>query len=307
MDYKFEEIKNEIGCWLQEKLPNTYVYKDNKKNIYINQSFLELEHWLLDWKKENKLNEKIDASIYSKNILRQSGSTQSDKAYQSNDYELHFLQYLTIHYHPKSSLFRIINSFVEEYRKQLSLADIIITNTGATRCKTNLRFTLTNLRERGLVLSRDKAHKRIWKPSIPGIIVLLNIEKNGLNLNSRIPGNPNNTLLPDTEKEVNLMDRAFREFIRQFKEDDTLYLFFDYLTQLHISADQKATIRRIMNSYLEFTEEAMVITEDAVKFTKNHKALSQTFQEKIFTEHEKNKDLHEILFVCYRTIINAKK
>lgn len=307
MDYKLEEIKNEIGYWLQEKLPNTYVYKDNKKNIYINQSLLELEHWLLDWKKENKLNERIDATIYSKHIVRHAGSTQSGKAYQSTDYELHFLHYLTMHYHPKSSLFSLIDSFVEENRKQLSLADIIITNTGATRCKTNLRFTLTNLRDLGLVLNSDKTHKRIWKPSIPGLIVLLNIQKNGLHLNNRLPGNPYNTLLPETEKEINQLDCALRLFIRQFKEDGYLYLFFDYLTQLRISPGQKETIRGIMENYIEFTDSAMLITAEGINLTKDHKTLSQTFQQGLFTDHEKNKDLHEILLVCYQNIMNDKE
>ena len=307
MNYDFEDITNKLGFWLTEQLPNTYVYKDNKKNIYINQSFLKLEHWLLDWKKENKLNERIDASIYSQHIVKHSDSTLSERAYQSADYELHFLQYLTLHYRPKSSLFRLIDSFLEENRKQLSLADIVITNTGATRCKTNIRFTLTNLRDMGLVLSRDKANKRIWKPSIPGIIVLLNMEKNGLHLNNRLPGNPYNTLLPDTEKEVNKLDCAFRLFIRQFKEDGYLYLFFDYLTQLRISADQKETIRGIMENYIEFTDSTMLITANGINLTKDHKTLSQTFMREIFTDHEKHKDLHEILLVCYQNIISDKE
>jgi len=320
-DFDFGEITNKLDFWLTEQLPNSYIFLDNNKNIGVNLSLLKLENWLLDWKKKNKLNQRIDASIFSDNIVKHTGNNKSENAYQADDYQLLFLHYLTMHYNAKSSLFAvngnlyaIIDSFVEEYKEQLTLADIIITNTGATRAKTNLRFTLTKLREYGLVLSRDKANKRIWKPSIPGIMVLLNIQKNGLQFNNLLPSMPcnrNNTLQPAIEKGGNKKQgefcNTFSAFIRQFREEGYLYTFLDFLTQLHISKVQKDTIKQIMDRYINFTENAIKITDKGISFTKNHKTLSNEFQKEIFTNHEENKDLHEILFVCYQLIINKKR
>lgn len=159
--------------WAEVKL-NVDVY-DKGNSIQVNKSLYELESFLVNLRKEEGANERIDTTIEAPNILLTFEKSSVANAYTPNDYQYYLLHHLAMEYHPDKSLYNLIDSFVEKYKTGFSRSDIIITNIGATRCKTNIRFALNNLRYWGLVINHDEKKKRSWSPSLLGLVTLLNI------------------------------------------------------------------------------------------------------------------------------------
>ena len=283
-------IEDILNTWLTTRLTETVNYSAGKNDvIHINSSVLQLEHWLLVWRKEHKLNERIDASIISDNILKNIVSDSSDKAFQPKDYQFNFLFFLARNYSPKSDLHKLIDSFVNKFKEQFSFADIIITSTGATRCKTNIRFALNELRNMGLVLSKDIDSNRSWSPSIPGLVAMLNIQyQTGLG---------NLTFIDKIEKQLRPVKKVIKysglpydatlyDSIQMFKEETYLYEFLNWLS--NEDEAEKEFIEDIIKRYLDFTSEAIEINKNGLKLTKQFKDLSSTFQKELFENHKKN-------------------
>src|SRR4051812_33329412 len=107
----FNTITDILNTWLSSKLIATVDYKAGKDDvIHINANVLRLEHWLLEWRKNQKLNERIDASIVSDNILKLSARSTNENAFQALDYQFNFLFFLARHYAPETDLFVLINN-----------------------------------------------------------------------------------------------------------------------------------------------------------------------------------------------------
>ncbi len=288
MDIK--TIEDILNTWLSARLKETVKYTAGKDDIiHINSSVLQLEHWLLMWRKEHKLNERIDASIISNNILKNIASASSDKAFQAKDYQFNFLFFLARNYSPKSDLHKLIDSFVDKFKEQFSFADIIITSTGATRCKTNIRFALNELRNMGLVLSKDIDNNRSLSPSIPGLVAMLNIQYQGALGRAGFIDKIEEQLLP--VKKVNRYaglpyDATLYDAIQMFKEETYLYEFLHWLRD--VDKTEKEFIEGIIKRYMDFTSEAIEIKENGLRLTKQFKDLSSTFQKELFDNHKKN-------------------
>ena len=117
----------------------------------------------------------VDRDIFSNE------DKESGRAISPMDYQYWLMVFLLTHYNELYkggySLFEIVDQFVEYHKlHSLTAADIFITDTGATRCKTNLRFAISSLKEMGLVKLYDKDEKeKSWMLTYPGFFTAASI------------------------------------------------------------------------------------------------------------------------------------
>lgn len=96
--------------------------------------------------------------------------------FRQNDYQYWLSIFLLMKYNEiiekRLSLFEIIDLFLERIKdKSLNLEDIELTDSGATRCKTTLRFTIYDLKNIGLLNIYDAEHNKSWTLSFFGFFV----------------------------------------------------------------------------------------------------------------------------------------
>ena len=254
----------------------------------------------------------MDTSIFSDSIITNFNSIEAIGAYKHVDYQYNFLNHLAEKYNPGCDLYTLVDSFIERFKHEFSLADIVITKTGVTRCKTNIRFALNDLRELGLVLTRDKNGKRSWEPSILGLIVLLNIRfnihtakawKNFKYVESfwvtnvsggGISSNPNKLLGAE------IFDPTLMNSLNQLKTAGYIYEYLDKQGNNILSIEEKKVIEGIIDDYIEFTNQGLEIKESGIKKTELFDELSKKFLAKLFSKQQENYQLLDKLFLHFR-------
>lgn len=126
--------------------------------------------------------ERISKSFFwvNRDIFNNEDS-ELERSISEMDYQYWLLVYLLTHfnelYKQQCNLFEIIDRFIDFHKeKSLTFADIAITASGATRCKTNLRFAISALKEMGLVKLYEKDEKeKSWMLTYLGFFTAASI------------------------------------------------------------------------------------------------------------------------------------
>lgn len=292
MSSDFANITEILDQWLTSRLKDTVTLKEGKKaTLHINGSLLKLENWLMKWKRSHELNERLDAAIISNSILRNISDIASEKAFNKKDYQFNFLYFLARNYTSDIELNALIDSFVDKFKEQFSFADIVITKTGATRCKTNIRFALFELRNMGMVLSKNLENKRTLSPSIPGLIAMLNIQYQTGRGNASIFEKKEGSLRP--HQTINKYrgypyDGSLYRSLQMFAVEEYMLEFLNWLSDLKSTEEEETLLAEIIDQYIDFTSKAVQITPKGLRFTKEFEKLSKAFQERLFEYHKRN-------------------
>jgi hypothetical protein len=304
MTYSLELVKQIIHTFIDEHQSSSAFLTDRQAeaNLRVNRPIFDIESFLVDIRKEYNINGKLDTSIVSENILSNFNSIRAKDAFTKVDYQLNFLHFLATRYSSDWELYQIIDEFIQSNACQLQLADIVITNTGVTRCRTNTRFALNALRDLGLVLSRDPDDRRSWSPSIAGLLVLFNIqlfpeefeslseEKNFDSLRTRKENARISTCYQ--------YDPTIIYSINLFRKDAHLYSLLQHFKDTTIEK-YRSLIESIMNEYIEFVQDGLKITPDGIKITDRFKKKTKLFLQKITQPTFTNAELHESLFTHF--------
>jgi hypothetical protein len=159
-------LKLQLDDFFERSNQETHTSVINKEKKYFNKSLFELEKHLYDLKKQYNVNQDIDCSIASPNIL--DSFSKSPDFYRSDDYLLSFLVFLAIQKdHNADNLLECMDKYFDTVKDKLTFSDVITTATGATRCYTNLRFALNRLRNFGLVHSSVKINYDYSRSLLP--------------------------------------------------------------------------------------------------------------------------------------------
>ena len=308
MNESADTIKYLIKQFIDEVADNTIILADGKKNVgsRVNKFVFDLESFFIKLRREYKLNDRIDTSILSNSILQNFSSIAAKDAYRAVDYQFNFLQLLAREYLPELDLFKLIDIFIEKFKSEFTLADIVVTASGATRCKTNLRFALNDLRDLGFVISKDVNEKRSFSPSIMGLVVLLNIRiyENDF---STMPGYKNyNSLSP-----ISSFGRSLPSFysydpiliasLNRLETADHLYDYLHKHERVSLNSEEKKVLNEIIAIYLEFINENLEITYSGIKAGNSFKEKTKVFQKKIFSYELNNSKFHSMLFKHFRS------
>lgn len=306
MSYNLKQVKEIIQEFLKGSLGYTRKVKENEySSLDVNKAIFDIESYLVELRKEHQLNERIDTSISSHNILKHFHSIEAKDAFAPADYQLNFLYHLATNHQPDKDLYTLIDEFIEAYKEQFKLADIVITKSGATRCKTNMRFAVNDLRDLGLVLSRDAKNQRSWEPSIMGLIILLNIQLNLAHFQKEEFFKSFNSLRPVlNNKPVGSRyeyDPILFESITMFKEPTYLY---EFLNEIRYEVNQQhgdaKIFEHLIDLYIDFVQKGLKITPDGIRITEDFEKQSNGFQSALFTFNSENKILYTRLCKCLK-------
>jgi hypothetical protein len=127
---------------IQNQLVELFKEADKKKNAEV---IFNLSQFLSQYKIDNKIDH-LDSEIYSENII-ESLQLENPDFFRSVDYQYNFLTFLIKNYNPTLELREYIDKFIDKFKEEFTVADIKITDTGVTRCKTNIRFAVKSLRD----------------------------------------------------------------------------------------------------------------------------------------------------------------
>lgn len=200
MKLKIDHLVSELN----DALEGTSLFSSD--SIYISGLIYEIEAELSKIKKELKL-DSYNPHIYSKRIAESFakadhsilGVMGKPVAYTQIDYQYYLLIFLLQNYHElitrKLTLHQIIDKFIDRHKENsLIFHDIQLTATGATRCRTNIRFAFDGLKEMGLVKLYDREQKeKSWMLTYLGLIVASSIllkhdHNRPIGLNDRMRG-----------------------------------------------------------------------------------------------------------------------
>ena len=183
-------LKLQLDDFFKRSKPQTITKIIDKEEFRFNKSLFELEKHLSDLKVKYQVNQKLNSNIISDNILK-SFSLHST-FFRSNDYALSFLVFLTLQEnHDAEELLLIMEQYIDKIKEKLTFHDIVTTDTGATRCFTNLRFALNEMRNYGLIYSSITQNKKNCRSILPtpvGYLISLMVnEPDKFNVESHLP------------------------------------------------------------------------------------------------------------------------
>lgn len=306
MTYSSKTVKDIIETFVKENIDESITVEGKGGESFLaNKAIFEIESFLVQLRSQYNINSRLDTSIVSKNILEKFSNVSSLDAFKPIDYQYNFLYHLAAEYSSNLDLYSLIDSFINKFKSQFRLADIVITNTGATRCKTNIRFALNELRDMSLILSRNSNNKRSWSPSVIGLVALLNIQLNFPESKSWPHYKESDSLISARGGQRNIpgffsQDPVLIQSILMFKDPAYLYVYLSGHRDISLNEEEKNLLRNIINDYIEFTEAGLEITQHGIKMTKAFVELSKAFQQKLFSVEKSNAALHRKLFEHFR-------
>jgi len=270
-----EILKLQLDDFFERSNQDTHTSVINKEKKYFNKSLFELEKYLYDLKKQYNVNQDIDCSIASPNIL--DSFSKSPDFYGSDDYLLSFLVFLAMQQdHNADNLLECMDKYFDTVKDKLTFSDVITTATGATRCYTNLRFALNRLRNFGLVHSTTKinyTYSRSLLPTPFGYLIALYVSDlkvedviNLLDNTNEKPFKFYNVLHLFKSKTDSFLDRIitravnnnFKIFVQSLKDDlldVTKNIEFDYSYNL---IDIEKTERAMKEYYLNDEKQQVI-------------------------------------------------
>lgn len=159
-------LKLQLDDFFERSKPQTISKIINKEEFYFNKSLFELEKHLFDLKVRYHVNQNLNPNINSDHIL--SSFNNGTTFFRSKEYALSFLVFLTMQdKHDAEELFDVLERYITQIKEKLTFHDITTTDTGATRCYTNLRFALKELRKYGLIYSYTTGHEKYFRSLLP--------------------------------------------------------------------------------------------------------------------------------------------
>lgn len=95
--------------------------------------------------------------------------------------------------------------------------------------------------------------------------------------------------------------------LQQFKFPDHLYVYLTRPYDYALNPHEKEVIEKIINEFIDFTNEGLVIKKDGIEITSRFNDLSKKFQEDLFETQESNPKLLGKMFLHYREIYKKEK
>jgi hypothetical protein len=162
-------LKELFDVFLREAEQNTINHSNKKDRFSLNAEVFEFQAYIATRLKNFDVNLLLNSSINSQSIT--SSFDKEVRPFSPDEYCLAFFDFLNVQKDHRLELYQLIDLFIEEHKEELNWQDIVITASGATRCRTNLRFALNRLRRIGLIQKQSQGGKRVFLPTLSGELV----------------------------------------------------------------------------------------------------------------------------------------
>jgi len=283
----FNILKQQLEDFFEQSKNETFsLFTNEELSVNINKSVYELENHLNNLKQKYKVNENLNTGIISDNILR-SFKDNSSTFFRSNHYALSFLIFLTTQEnHNAEDLLKLMHKYIDIVKEKLTFHDIVKTETGVTRCFTNIRFTLNDLRNFGLVYNKIDL-KRSIQPTPVGYLISLYVnDHRKFDITKHLPENRDSNYfkIPCLSKALQEINKKTENFI------DTLIERYGSLSSL------SPLLKEILEDYCNDILKHIDFSNDGLKV--NEKELEKSkkiFYSKIVNYVELSNKLKSIL------------
>lgn len=290
MAFHIEDIKKFIDEYFKDNKSDIKVINSKIKTekIIVSKDLYILQNQLEEIASEQGVNIRLNPSVFSEGILA-SIDKSADNHFKAVDYQYNLFYHLTLNYDLNISLFEYINSFVNSYKKQLSFNDIKITESGATRIFTNLRFALNDLRNLGLIHRKGKEGNRVNIPTLFGLLVLIYLLNNDEYFNKKtIYKTPLELKLKNYSSDYYpsyfTYDNILINAIKRIKEVDIMEILGSLPNE--IDDKSKEIIREISNRYSTFVLSFLEISAEGIKIKNKSESVIKDFVKLV--ENEKD-------------------
>lgn len=176
MNITLEYLKSTMTLFAEQAATNGFKSsaKDEEPNI-ISSDVYALMEFLEELLLANRLVHRFDYQIRSKSISESLDGKVAKEQFKAENYTLPFLHHLAIQDDNVSAedLQDYISSFLLKHADLLSIHDVVVLKSGATRAVTNIRFAVNSLRKNNLIESRSFTNKRSLEPTLLGILSLI--------------------------------------------------------------------------------------------------------------------------------------
>lgn len=257
MDEK-QQIKQSLSEFIKNSVESSHIFgfKDGSE-IKLNQAIYEIQHHLANELNKYGVNTRLDNRISSDSI-RKSFIAVADKTHKAEYYAYPFLKYLYKHFKVGTELLEYIEGFIEENKENLSWQDIVVTKTGATRCKTNIRFSLNLLRDLHLVRSRNENNKRTLLPTVIGQLLIHYFDWI----------NEKHTATIRLEQSISFGGYVyFCGHLARLKEPDVLTEFLTHIkVKLASNSEDYNKIENYLKRFTEIVLKALTVTKSGIKY-----------------------------------------
>lgn len=231
-------------------------FKDGSETN-LNKAVYEIQNHFSNELRAHNINTQLNPEIISTAILK-SFNDSNVKANPKENYEYPFLKYIALEFRPTTELNEYIDSFLWKNKDQLSWDDLVITKTGATRCKTNIRFAINDLRKLMLIRNRNKVDKRTVLPTVLGHLVVLYFDYLRIKFQTYL------------KTEERISSNGFLEFhsqLNSLKNPLNLSGFLGYIMETQpLSISDRTKTERYLKLFIEIILENITLSEKSVRF-----------------------------------------
>lgn len=255
---ELESLKEHLEVFFKSAQMQNIYKKINKDEVSLNKMLFELEKHLLDLKEKYKVNQNLNTNIISSNILNSFNSRST--FFRSKDYALSFLVFLSMEgSHDAENLLKMIDKYIDIIKEKLSYQDIVKTGTGATRCYTNLRFNLNDLRNFGLVYSETIIKGRFGRSLLPtpvGYFISLSVNDPAkFDINKHLPerGNASNQFVT-----------PLYSALRKIKNDPEQFIN-DLLARYESVKPLTDILKKMLDEYCNYILKYIELTKDGLR------------------------------------------
>lgn len=176
MNISLEYLKETVALFAEQatSMGLTSYGKDNIPEI-ISSDVYDFMQFLEEQLLAKHLVHRFNYDIQSNSITDSLKDKTYPEAFKSNQFLLPFLHHLAIQGGELSAedLDDFMLSFLQKHAELLSIYDVVVSKTGATRALTNIRFAVNTLREFHFIESRTATNKRSLSPTIIGMLSLI--------------------------------------------------------------------------------------------------------------------------------------
>ncbi len=302
MSKSLEEIKKDLKEFFENsKRHNIKKIDKDDEVIFFNAHLFELEIYLFQLKKGFNINMNLNSSISSTSISESFNRVFPDQFHRPVDYQYYFVLWLFDNFKSKNCLHQHIDLFIDSISKYLIYPDIQISDTGATRCKTNVRMTIVHLRNYGILLSKDDEGKRSHFFTTFGFLLAAFLELDRKKSSEGIYSDEFEVLKRPGYLTSNNIEPRIYSCINRMKEHDGFTWLWNQLSIEALTSTELKIMKGYFDQYIFLLLEGLDITDKGVKENQKRKNIVADFIKSI-EDKEDFKIIKTKIMVHFRTL-----
>lgn len=295
MTKNLSEIQNDLQAYFNS--PELKRFDNNR----ISSKIFEIEVFLQQIKKNRDIKDNFDASICTEKIIKSFEVLLPEQFHRPVDYQYAFSMWMLTNSRPSQSLYEHIDLFIDSISEFLNYPDIKRTSTGATRCKTNVRMAIMQLRSYGILLNKNEQGTRTHFLSSFGLLIFCYLK---ILTNENLDPNKydDKMMLKDPgQMTKNCIDQRIMDVIALLRNERGFEKIWSKLELFSFSPKEKNNFEKLWSKFANMVLDNLHVTAKGIKeIDKEHKVISKFISN--LKDEEEFENIRKILFQRIRNL-----